>query len=371
MSQKETSHLTRREMLKRSAGVLAAGLAAPQALFGSSDRGGTPVNVALLGAAHVHLERYVRFLEDDSNVRVTTVFDETPEIARKAEELTRAPRADSLEDVLGRDDVDAVIILSENVKHEKYAVAAAQAGKHMFVEKPLDIRGEGAKRIADAVEEAGVLFQTGYFMQSMNQLRFLREVIRDGSFGKITRLRLQYAHGGSLGNMWDGHHAWMIDLPQVGRGALGDLGIHSLNALLWITEGDPVADVSAYVDNVTGGGNGIDEYGEAVLRFESGLVATIGAGYVDKNDVNRFEVSGTEGHAYLNRGRLFITCPNLTGTSQERYWSDFPDALDHPFSLFLAALHGNEVPLVAVRDAARDVQVMDDIYAAAQRESHA
>lgn len=351
-------------MLKTTAGILAAGLAIPQALVGQR-QSRTPIQVGILGAAHVHLDRYARLLKSDENIHVKAVYDDTPAIARLAAEQTGGRQVDSVASLLADEEIKAVVILSENTKHEEYAIAAAKAGKHMFVEKPLDIEGARADRIAEAVEEAGVLFQTGYFMQSMAQLRFLRQAIREGKFGKLTRLRIQYAHGGSLGTMWDGHHAWMVDREQVGRGALGDLGIHALNALLWITGDDPIRDVSAHVGNVTGLHDGLDEFGEAAIQFESGLIGTIGSGYVDHNDVNRIELSGTEGHAYMNRGRLFVTCPNLTGTHQERYWSDFDDPLGHPFELFLAALHGENPPLISVSDAARDVRVMDDIYRAA------
>ena len=357
--------LTRRQMLKGGAGLLAAGLVMPKSLF-AADAGNAPATVGVLGAAHVHFERYARLLGDEAGIAVKAVYDDNPRLARQAEELTAGARAGSVREILDRDDIDAVVILSENIKHEAYAVAAAEAGKHLFVEKPLDIRGDRADRIAAAVKDAGVLFQTGYFMRSMNQLHFLRGAFREGKFGRATRMRVQYAHGGSLGTMWDGDHAWMVDLDQVGRGALGDLGIHCLNLILWMTEGDALQEISAQVGNATDRFGGIDEYGEALLRFESGLVVTMGAGYVDRNDVNRIEISGTEGHAYMNRGRLFLNCPAITGTDREQYWSDFPDALEHPFSLFLQALQGHEVPLVSVEEAARDVRVMDRIYAAAE-----
>lgn len=352
-------------MLKRSAGALAAGLILPQAIFGQKSSA-KAISVGILGAAHIHLEQYARLLQSDDAVRVKAVYDETSAIAERAVKLTGGRRVSSVEDLLADDEINAVIILSENVRHEGYAVAAAAAGKHMFVEKPLEIQGDRADRIAQAVERSGVLFQTGYFMQSMPQLRFLRKAIRDGKFGKLTRLRLQYAHGGSLSGMWNGQHAWMVDRAQVGRGALGDLGIHLVNALLWMTEGDPVRSISACVGNATGRYHEIDEYGEAILCFESGLIATLGAGYVDLNDVNRIELSGTAGHAYVNQGRTFLTAPAITGKKQERYWSDFPDPLEHPFSSFLAAVRGEDVPLISAGEAARDVRVMDEIYRAAK-----
>ena len=82
-------------------------------------------------------------------------------------------------------------------------LAAAAAGKHMFVEKPLGMGAVDAYRMAEAIEKAGVLFQTGYFMRGNPIHLFLREQIAAGSFGKITRIRHSNCHAGSLGGWFD------------------------------------------------------------------------------------------------------------------------------------------------------------------------
>jgi len=364
---------TRRQMLRRTAqfvavgstmGLMSCGESEPQPRDGVSEPAADPtVGLGILGSAHIHLAQYGQIIEGTQGVAVRAVYDDPGD---RAAELFSVPAADSLDALLDRADVQAVIILSENVKHEEYVTAAARAGKHVFVEKPLEIGADRAARAAEAVKQAGVLFQTGYFMRSQGNIRFIRQAIREGQLGKVSRLRLQYAHAGSLVGWWDGPHAWMGQLEQVGRGALGDLGIHVLDLLLWITQGDPIVGLTAHVGSASGTYGELDEFGEAMFRFESGLVATIAAGYVDHADNNQLEVSGMEGHAHINRGRLFVQCPNITGDERMRFWSQFDPTLGHPLALFLDALKGEEdVPLVPVDEAALDVAVMDKVYEAA------
>ncbi len=71
--------------------------------------------------------------------------------------------------------IEGVIICSETNRHEPLVLAAAGSGKHLFAEKPLGMGAVDAYRMADAIEDAGVLFQTGYFMRGNPIHLFLRE----------------------------------------------------------------------------------------------------------------------------------------------------------------------------------------------------
>lgn len=364
---------TRRQMLRQTA-ALSVGTAAlpwlsPATAWAAP--AGDSIGIGILGAAHIHVEQCARILGMTQGVQVRAIFDESPALAQRAQRMMGGDGVavvdDAVEALLGRADVQAVVILAENIRHEPYAVAAAKAGKHLFVEKPLEIVGDKANRIAEAVEQAGVIFQTGYAMRSQGNIRFIRQAMREGKFGKVHRLRLQYAHAGSLIGWWDEHYAWMAQRDKVGRGALGDLGIHCLDLLLWFTQGDAIQALAAHVANATGKYDGIDEFGEAIFRFDSGLVATIASSYVDQSDANRLEISGTEGHAYISRDRLFVKCPNITGEEREMYWSRFDPSLPHPFEMYLAAIKGQaDLPLIPVAEAAQGVVVMDKVYQAAQ-----
>ena len=158
--------------------------------------------------------------------------------------------------------IPAVVICSETNRHEQLVLPAAAAKKHMFVEKPLGFAAADAWRMARAIEEAGVLFQTGYFMRGNPAHLFLREQIKAGAFGKITRIRHSNCHAGSIGRWFDTDWRWMADLDQAGVGAFGDLGTHSLDILMWLM-GD-IARTTAAMDVALGNYGPTDEFGEGL-----------------------------------------------------------------------------------------------------------
>src|SRR5690606_27431803 len=134
---------------------------------------------------------------------------------------------------------------------------------------------KGSYKMANAIEKAGVIFQTGYFMRGQPAMLFLREQVRAGTFGKITRVRGSNCHSGALGGWFDSKPAnpeadwrWMADPSRSGVGAFGDLGTHSLDLLIWLM--GEVESVTGVIDNGTARYEGCDELGEALIKFKNG-----------------------------------------------------------------------------------------------------
>jgi predicted dehydrogenase len=218
--------------------------------------------------------------------------------------------------------------------------------------------------MAAAIERAGVLFQTGYFMRGSPIHLFLREQIANGSFGKITRIRHTNCHSGSLGGWFDTEWRWMADPKQAGVGAFGDLGTHSLDILMWLM-GD-IARVSASIKVITGRYGDCDETGEALIEFADGVIGTLAAGWVDVQHPVSLILSGTEGHAYVAEGKLYFKSSHVAGADGLTPWTDLPTEWPHAFELFLDAAGGKTgVPLVTPREAAARSAVMEAMYAAA------
>ena len=237
----------------------------------------------------------------------------------------------------------------------------AAARKHLFVEKPLGIGSADARRMAAAIDQAGVIFQTGYFMRGQPVHLFLREQIQKGAFGQITRIRHSNCHAGSLKHWFDTDWLWMTDLAQAGVGAFGDLGTHSLDILMWLM-GD-VARVTAALDVAVANYGPTDEFGEGLLVFRNGVVGTLAAGWVDVADPITVLVSGTAGHAYVRKGELFFQSEQVPGATGEQPWTDLPAAWPHAFELFLDAVNGKpNVPLVTAQEAAARSAVMEAMY---------
>jgi predicted dehydrogenase len=322
-------------------------------------------NIALLGGSHIHTPNFARTLANNAPA-VTTLFvwDPDADTARRRQEVTGGEVVEDYKPILKDKRVDAVVICSQTDLHEELVLAAAKAKKHMFVEKPLGMVSKDAFRMAKAIEKAGVIFQTGYFNRGRGDVRFVRDAVRSGKFGKVTRLRLSNCHSGSLGGWFDTEWRWMAEPSRAGCGAFGDLGTHVLDLLLWIMQGDAVVQATGHIGVATGRYGDCDEYGEGVLQFASGAVGTVAGGWVDVANPHFLEVSGTQGHATISRGGLFVTCSNIEGADGKQAFTAVPESLPHAFDLFLQAVQGKQgLPLVGPMEAAERNAVMEAIYA--------
>jgi predicted dehydrogenase len=322
------------------------------------------IQIALVGAAHIHTPGFAKRLQARNDAAVKWVWDHQPERAEKWAEELGAQATGDLTTIWGDDELAGVVICSETNRHEALVLAAAKAKKNLFVEKPLGLGSEDAEAMAQAIEDAGVIFQTGYFMRGHGVHRFLRQQIQQGALGKITRVRMSNCHAGSLGGWFDSDYRWMADPVIAGCGAFGDLGTHRLDIMLWLM-GDPVS-VTADVDVATGRYGDCDEYGEGMLKFADGAIGVLAGGWVDLANPVPLLISGTEGHAYLCNGDLYFKSDHVEGAEGKAPWTVLPEDLPHAFELYLDALKGADVPLVGVREAATRNRVMEAMYEAAR-----
>ncbi len=333
------------------------------------------LQIGLLGCAHIHTPGFINMINKRSDVKVKLVWDPDKRRSQKWAGELSSTVVDSAEAVLSDDQITGVVICSETNRHEPLVLASAKAKKHMFVEKPMGMGSKDGYVMAHAIQDAGVLFQTGYFQRSDPRNRFLKQQIEKGNFGKIHRVRGSNAHPGAIGNWFkskpDAVHEdwrWMADPKVAGVGAFGDLGTHALDILIWWL-GD-VKLATAQIDGVTHTYEGCDEAGEGLMRFADGAVGTLAAGWVDHADPVKYIISGTEGHAAIINNQVHFMSKKdarFDGSTVVRT-NELPTAAPHAFELFLDALVGKDlpVPLVGAREAAYRSAVMEAMYEGAK-----
>lgn len=325
-------------------------------------------NLALLGGAHIHTPGFITAIKKRPEaLRVTHVWDpDESRAANRAQSLSAATVRD-YKKILSDSSIDAVVICSETDLHLELVTAVAAAKKDMFVEKPLGMTSKDSYAMAEAVEKAGVLFQTGYFMRGDPRHLFLKQHVAQGSFGRITRIRGSNCHSGALGGWFDTEWRWMADPVRAGCGAYGDLGTHSLDLLIWLL--GEVETTTAMVDNGTRRYGECDELGEGLLRFTNGAIGTLAASWDDYANPVTFLLSGTEGHATIINNQIHFTskvAPQFDGSSPVRT-AELPKAQPAGFELFLDAVAGLEAKnLVTVREAAYRVAVVEALYESAK-----
>ena len=374
MKQPNLPHAMTRRGFLQSAGLAAtsAAMLSPLQRAGAQEPGKT-VTLALAGVAHIHTPAFVKLLKGRADVKVKSVWDHEAARARKRADDLGCKVVGDVGEIWSDPEIGGVVICSETNRHCELVLSAARAKKHMFVEKPLGMTAGDSRKMADAIERAGLLFTTGYFMRTNPVPLFLKEQIGAGAFGRITRVRGSNCHSAALGGWFDvrpndpaNTWRWMADLKTAGCGAFGDLGTHSLDLLMWML-GD-VESVTADIKTVTGHYGDIDECGEALLKFKNGVTGTLGAGWVDVEDPVTLLISGTEGHATVIRNELFFKSAKVEGADGRKPWTKLPEALPLPLNQFVNAMTGKAgQSLVKPREAAARVSVMEAAYSAARQ----
>lgn len=322
--------------------------------------------VAFAGCAHIHTPGFINAIKKRPDVQCKSVWDHNSARAEKQARELGAQVAADLDALLADPEIEALVVCTETDRHEQVVLPAAAVGKHLFIEKPLGIGSQDAYRMADAIEKAGVLYQTGYFQRGDARHIFLKEQIAQGAFGKITRVRGSNCHSGALGRWFDGEYRWMADPKIAGVGAFGDLGTHSLDILLWLL-GD-VTSVTGQIDAGTNAYDGCDETGEGMMRFASGAIGTLAAAWDDVANPVSLLISGVEGHAMVLNGQLYFQSKHIAGADGKQPWTDLPPSVPAGLEAFLNALAGQkEAALVGVREAAYRSAVMEAMYEGARQ----
>ena len=208
---------SRRDFLKTtavSAGVVAAGRG--KSVLGANNR----INVGIIGVGGMGFGHLNRMIEraDEYGCRVTAVCDVYRRRLNRAKERSGGMDFMDYRELLDRNDVDAVFVVTPDHWHSKMAIDAMDAGKHVYLEKPMTLTIEQAVEVRDAVKKYGKVLQVGPNRTADDRFWKARDVIRDGKVGAVT-----WAQGGYNRNVRDcAFNVWFPIDGTAGPGKSGD-----------------------------------------------------------------------------------------------------------------------------------------------------
>jgi predicted dehydrogenase len=227
-----------------------------------------------------------------------------------------AESATDWREVIARDDIDVVDIVTPGDSHAEIAIAALDAGKHVLCEKPLANTVAEAEAMAEAAARAaarGVIAMVGFTYRRVPAVTFLRNLIAEGVIGKINQVRASYRQDWLVDP--DMPLAWRLQKEHAGSGALGDIGAHAIDLAQFVT-GQKLAKVSGTIDTIVkerplqaqgsglsgkaAEGHGtvtVDDIAIFTGRFEGGALASFEASRfaTGRKNALAIEVSGDKG----------------------------------------------------------------------------
>lgn len=301
------------------------------------------LGVAVIGfgwMGRVHTQAYARVRHHYPQLplvpELVTVAEEVPGRAEEAAaQFGFASTTRDWREVAADPRVRAVSITAPNFLHREIGVAMAEAGKHIWIEKPVGLTAEDAGAVADAVAKAGVQGAVGFNYRNAPAVEAARALIASGEIGTVTHVRVRLfsdyaAHP-------EGALTWRYERERGGSGVLGDLASHGVDlarhllgditsltadTAIFLAERARPSGATAGHSRAAGGELGPvenEDYVSCLLRFASGARGVLEACRVSVGEQNNygFEVHGTKGAVFWDFRRM-----NELGVSRGTTYQD-------------------------------------------------
>lgn len=312
--------------------------------------------------------------------KVAACFNQSPEKASQFAAQYGCRACSSLEELLADPGVQIVTICTPSGAHREPALAAAAAGKHVVVEKPLEITLERCDDIIRACEQAGVKLCTIFPSRFSPANLALKQAIDNGRFGRLTlgdtyvkwwRTQEYYDGGG-----WRG--TWALD----GGGAFMNQAIHNVDLLAWLM-GD-VAEVAGFTQTLAHERIEVEDVGVACLKFRNGAIGVMEAATAAwPGLLKRTEIHGSRGTVIVEQDSILKwefadpqpddqeLLQRLGGSSATTGGAADPKAISfigHQLQLqdFVDAITEKRAPRVDGAEGRKSVEIILALYAAAR-----
>ncbi len=304
---------------------------------------GEQINIGMIGykfmgKMHSHAYRDLSFFFPDSPKPCLKAISGRNESAVKkaAEDMGWDSYETDWRRLIQRDDIDVIDIVTPNHTHPEIAIEAAEAGKHIISEKPLALNVKDAKRMLEAVEKNNVIHMVCHNYRFAPAVQYAKQLIEKGYLGKIHHIRAHYLQDFIIDPSFP--LIWRLKKEVAGSGALGDIGIHSIDLARFLV--GEIEEVSSMMETFVkerpvpseeGGLRGTSnqkEYGQVTVddaiaflaRFKNGAMgifeATRFAG--GNRNKNKFEINGETGSIRWDMERM---------NELDVYFTDSPEGL--------------------------------------------
>lgn len=313
------------------------------------------IGVGVIGKAHIK-----RLQAETSPAELVAIADASLQAAESVGADLGAPVAGSVPELLARDDVDAVIIAIPSGLHADVAVAALQAGKHVLLEKPIDVTVAAADRIIAAEQASGKVVSVVSQRRFAPENQYLHQAIRSGQLGRPTAANIEIALWRTQeyydSGAWRG--TWALD----GGGALMNQGVHLVDLVLWLL-GD-VEEVYAHSGLLAHERIEVEDAITITARFTSGALLTFLATTTAYGDLPlRVAVMGDGGTA--------VTLSEKFTHLRTRDGAEVPELepVDQQLAQltdFVTAVTTGTAPLVRSSEARAAVAFIEAAYASAR-----
>ncbi len=298
-------------------------------------------------------------MQDVENAKAIAAFDVNKDVLGKiCKKFDIAQACNTFEELLNAQGVDVIYIASPNVFHKEHTILAAQAGKHVFCQKPMGMDAPQCREMIEACRSKGVKLGIGFCYPFAGAQQRVKELIEEDAIGQVSYLHISF----NLGDYDPETVGWRCDPKLSGGGPLMDLAPHLINLACFFLN-DKVESVMAYV-RPEKTETQIETDVTALLEFSGGARVCIDTSFVRSNGHN-YTVLGSQGHIHASETMAWRAGGKLTLQAdfqqQDVPFSDI-ECIEQEIRLYCRAIEKNEEPPVPGEVGLHAQAVIDAIY---------
>jgi len=224
-----------------------------------------------------------------TKAELITCFDTLPERRAAYSKTYGCDQEERFEDLISREDIEGVLLVSPNAIHREQAEMAAERGKHVYVEKPIANTLADGKRIIEVCEKAGVVLMVGHYARRIATIRKAKELVDAGAIGRPVTVESSVSRDSGF-QLTPAQFRWRGDDSGCPGGPLMSMGIHHVDTLSYLF--GPIQSVFAFFSKLYIPAE-LDDITAAVCRFKSGTLGYVGSSYVSPK-TRWMRINGTE-----------------------------------------------------------------------------
>lgn len=236
------------------------------------------IRVAVIGCGAISKHRHIPEYAANPNVELVAFVDILKDRAEHYASQYGAKAYTDYNEMLKAEKPDAVSVCTPNALHATVSIAAANAGAHVLVEKPMATTEAEGLAMIEAARSSNVHLMVGHNQRLMPPHAKAKEILQTGRLGKVITFRTSFGHPGPEGWSVDGRDSWFFRKEEAIMGAMGDLGVHKSDLIRWLLD-DEVVDIAAFVGTLHKEGTDVDDNATCVVRMQSGVIGTLVASW--------------------------------------------------------------------------------------------
>ena len=301
------------------------------------------IRYGIIGFGNFAEKTILPAIRASANSEVVALQKRSNDAAREKAGIHVVPHAvGSVEELVRHPDVDAVFIVSANGCHHSETIAAARAGKHVLVEKPMALSVREAEEMIRACREHGVKLMVGHMVRLSPAVARMKQLIHSGALGRVTFVKTEFIYDGRLSK-----RGWLRSPSVAGGGPVFDVGVHCLDTMRFLLNDEVVSVKSQLSPKPTE--TQTEATASLSLQFSRGTLGSIYCSYESSIRRSFIEIVGTDALAYANdftrcgmRVDVQIVRGNNDSEGERRIESiEVPDLYEHEVSLFSESILTN------------------------------